>query len=65
MKKLEFGFKTVAEEQYEKKKGRIVTARFSNRDPRLLAVTFSNSFVIMRIDEDKTNQRVAKSSKVR
>lgn len=42
-----------------------MSAIFSNKDPRLLAVTFANSFVIMKIDDDKASQKVAKSSKVR
>lgn len=65
MEKLEFGFKTISEEEYDRKTGKIVSVVFSNKDPNLLAVAFSNVFTIVRIDADKASQRVAKSSKVR
>lgn len=49
MEELEFGFKSVCEEEYDRKGGRIVAAKFSNNDPKLLALTFATKFVILRI----------------
>ncbi len=42
-----------------------MSAVFSNKDPNLLALTFTNSFVVVRIDEGKAIKKIAKSSKVR
>lgn len=53
------------EQQYEKKNGVIVMTLFSNKDPNLLALVFNRTFTILKIDNFKVSQKIAKSSKVR